>query len=241
MRTQNLLAITLLAIFSPLLAVAGTDPFPIDELLEMAIEEQSPQLKAEAKTKAEAEAKTNAEAEAKTKAEAEAKTKAEAEAEVRANIQAKAKAKAKAEAEAEAKAKAKAEIISQVIPLPLPPHRSVNKTEQPTIITAEEMIRGKQNTSVKVGAREFALARGCQFMKVYKVATNIDFTETLKLVKYRSSALGAEYITIIHHQEGGSHNAVQGFFDATYLVGSSTTQRPTIKTVMTVEMYDCEE
>jgi hypothetical protein len=205
MRTQNLLAITLLAIFSPLLAVAGTDPFPIDELLEMAVEEQSPQLKAE--------------------------TKAKAEAEVRANIQAKAKAKAEAEAE----------IISQVIPLPLPPHSSVNKTEQPTIITAEEMIRGKQNTSVKVGAREFALARGCQFMKVYKVATNIDFTETLKLVKYRSSALGAEYITIIHHQEGGSHNAVQGFFDATYLVGSSTTQRPTIKTVMTVEMYDCEE
>ena len=237
MRTQNLLAITLLAIFSPLLAVAGTDPFPIDELLEMAIEEQSPQLKAEAK--AEAEAKTKAEA--KVKAEAKAKTKAEAEAEVRANIQAKAKAKAKAEAKAEAEAEAEAEIISQVIPLPLPPHRSVNKTEQPTIITAEEMIRGKQNTSVKVGAREFALARGCQFMKVYKVATNIDFTETLKLVKYRSSALGAEYITIIHHQEGGSHNAVQGFFDATYLVGSSTTQRPTIKTVMTVEMYDCEE
>ena len=223
MRTQNLLAITLLAIFSPLLVVAGTDPFPIDELLEMAIEEQSPQLKAEAE----------AEAEAKTKAEAKAKTKAEAEAEVRANIQAKAKAETKAET--------KAEIISQVIPLPLPPHRSVNKTEQPTIITAEEMIRGKQNTSIKVGAREFALARGCQFMKVYKVATNIDFTETLKLVKYRSSALGAEYITIIHHQEGGSHNAVQGFFDATYLVGSSTTQRPTIKTVMTVEMYDCEE
>ena len=237
MRTQNLLAITLLAIFSPLLAVAGTDPFPIDELLEMAVEEQSPQLKAEAKAKAEA--NTKAEAEAKTKAEAKAKakakTKAKAEAEVRANIQAKAKAKAKTKAEAEA------EIISQVIPLPLPPHRSVNKTEQPTIITAEEMIRGKQNTSVKVGAREFALARGCQFMKVYKVATNIDFTETLKLVKYRSSALGAEYITIIHHQEGGSHNAVQGFFDATYLVGSSTTQRPTIKTVMAVEMYDCEE
>ena len=237
MRTQNLLAITLLAIFSPLLAVAGTDPFPIDELLEMAVEEQSPQLKAEAKAKAEA--KTKAEAEAKTKAEAKAKakakakTKAKAEAEVRANIQAKAKAKAEAEAEAE--------IISQVIPLPLPPHSSVNKTEQPTIITAEEMTRGKQNTSIKVGAREFALARGCQFMKVYKVATNIDFTETLKLVKYRSSALGAEYITIIHHQEGGSHNAVQGFFDATYLVGSSTTQRPTIKTVMTVEMYDCEE
>ena len=44
MRTQNLLVITLLATFSPLLAVAGTDPFPIDELLEMAVEEQSPQL-----------------------------------------------------------------------------------------------------------------------------------------------------------------------------------------------------
>lgn len=130
---------------------------------------------------------------------------------------------------------------------PSPPRSAVNKTEQPTVVTdPTEPGRGSAGdrdpvslpTEVKVGARHFALAEGCHFMQVYRVATDSDFTDTLALVKYRAGALGAEYVTVLFHREGGVHTLVQSFLDATYVLRSGTAN-PVIRTVMAVEMYDC--
>lgn len=130
---------------------------------------------------------------------------------------------------------------------PSPPRSAVNKTEQPTVVTDptepnQAAAAGQDQvalpTEVKVGARQFALAEGCHFMQVYRVATDSDFTDTLALVKYRAGALGAEYVTVLFHREGGVHTLVQSFLDATYLLRSGTAE-PVIRTVMAVEMYDC--
>lgn len=120
-----------------------------------------------------------------------------------------------------------------------PPRDSVNKTEQPTVVSEREIQNISDDKPLKVGAREFAISAGCAFMQIYRVATDTDFTKTLDLVKYRSSALGAEYLTIVYHQEGIMHNLVEAFFNSTYLL-TSETSKPAIKTVMIAEMYDCE-
>ena len=159
--------------------IAGADTFPIDELMEMVIEE------------------TNAEV----------------------------------SAEPEAMEKPS---------LPLSPVRdSANKTEQPTVILKHEMQELSDVESIKVGARQFAISMDCEFMQIYRAATDTDFTKTLNLIKSRALGLGADYLTVVYHQEGNVQNIANAFLNSTYLLAAQTST-PTIKTVMVVEMYDCE-
>jgi|GEM_PF-3594552 len=139
---------------------------------------------------------------------------------------------------------------------------SANRTEQPTRVEplkplAEsvepdppappltEASKRELNPSTKfaegtmtVGARGFAIDAGCVFMQVYRAATDSDFTATLNLVRYRASSMGAEYLTVLFHQEGVNSRLAESFFDSVYLLQTHTVE-PTIQTVMVVEMYDC--
>lgn len=132
---------------------------------------------------------------------------------------------------------------------------SANKTEQPTRVRPPERgssSPGQSETSegatkatakfpegtMTVGARGFAIEAGCVFMQVYRAATDSDFTATLELVQYRASSMGAEYLTVLFHQEGVNPRLAENFFDSVYLLQTRTVN-PTIQTVMVVEMYDC--
>lgn len=118
---------------------------------------------------------------------------------------------------------------------------SANTTNEPTIVDESEHLETDKSTSeVKVGARHFAIENGCEFMQVYRVATDSDFTETLQLIKYRSRLLGAEFLTISHHSEGNYYLNGHNFFIPTYLMRSyGRSEVPLIRTVMVAEMYDC--
>ena len=143
------------------------------------------------------------------------------------------KEETKAEVSAESEAKEKPS-------LPLSPVRdSANKTEQPTVILNLEMQGLTDVKTIKVGARQFAISMDCEFMQVYRAATDTDFTKTLDLLKSRALALGAEYLTVVYHQEGNVQNIADAFLNSTYLLAAQTST-PTIKTVMVVEMFDCE-
>lgn len=143
------------------------------------------------------------------------------------------KEETKAEVSAESEAKEKPS-------LPLSPVRdSANKTEQPTVILNLEMQGLTDVETIKVGARQFAISMDCEFMQVYRAATDTDFTKTLDLLKSRALALGAEYLTVVYHQEGNVQNIADAFLNSTYLLAAQTST-PTIKTVMVVEMFDCE-
>jgi len=50
--------------------------------------------------------------------------------------------------------------------------------------------------------------------------------------------MGAEYLTVLFHQEGVNSRLAESFFDSVYLLQTHTVE-PTIQTVMVVEMYDC--
>ena len=132
---------------------------------------------------------------------------------------------------------------------------SANRTEEPTrvkplepdpsIPSLDETTEHESSASVKyaegtmtVGARGFAIDAGCVFMQVYRAATDSDFTATLDLVRYRASTMGAEYLTVLFHQEGVNSRLAESFFDSVYLLQTNTVE-PTIQIVMVVEMYDC--
>jgi len=143
------------------------------------------------------------------------------------------KEETKAEVSAESEAKEKPS-------LPLSPVRdSANKTEQPTVILNLEMRGLTDVETIQVGARQFAISMDCAFMQVSRAATDTDFTKTLDLLKSRALALGAEYLTVVYHQEGNVQNIADAFLNSTYLLAAQTST-PTIKTVMVVEMFDCE-
>ncbi len=118
-------------------------------------------------------------------------------------------------------------------PLREPPTASSTRSEDAT----DADIRFAEGT-MTVGARGFAIEAECVFMQVYRAATDSDFTATLDLVRDRASSMGAEYLTVLFHQEGVHSRLAASFFDAVYLLQTHTAE-PTIQTVMVVEMYDC--
>lgn len=119
------------------------------------------------------------------------------------------------------------------------PKSSINVSESPVHVNKNDEKQKRVAETVTVGAREFALKRSCEFMQVYRVSTNSGFTDTLSLLKYRASLLGAEYLTVLSHREGV--NVVQQFLYPQYYFfnDSGTLNRQPIQTVMVVEMYDC--
>lgn len=119
------------------------------------------------------------------------------------------------------------------------PKPSINVSESPVKVKKNDEKQKRAAEKVTVGAREFALERNCEFMQVYKVSTNSDFTDTLSLVKYRASLLGAEYLTVLFHREGVS--VIHQFLYPKYYFSNETgtQEAQPIQTVMVVEMYDC--
>lgn len=127
-------------------------------------------------------------------------------------------------------------------PMMVPVEPSKVGTQTPQSSNNDQSAPKKQRSFIEgtmtVGAREFALAAECEFMQVYRAATDADFSATLDLIRYRASSMGAEYLTIIFHQEGVSKSLAESFFDSVYLFQTGNIQ-PTIQTVMVAEMYDC--
>ena len=116
---------------------------------------------------------------------------------------------------------------------------SANKTEHPTTVETDfESLDPMHLDQVKVGARRFAIESGCEFLHMYRVATDTGFTESLNLIKFRAKALGAEYLTIIFHREGDESGIADIFRDARYVFRPDA-HPPKIHTIIVAEMYDC--
>lgn len=98
-----------------------------------------------------------------------------------------------------------------------------------------------ESKSVIMGSKRVAELAGCNMMQRYKIRTNVDFTASLNLYKYRAALMGAGRIAIINHQEvdAGESKIVVNDDDKIFLYAGTSLQGANYHTTIIGDLYDC--
>jgi hypothetical protein len=108
-------------------------------------------------------------------------------------------------------------------------------------VPSQYFMETSESKSVHVGSGIFAQAAGCQYMQRYKVRTNVNFSQSLNLIKYRSAMLGAKRISVVKHEEVDSLERRITIYDdnVVYLEAGTSLQGAAYHTTIIADLYDC--
>jgi hypothetical protein len=108
-------------------------------------------------------------------------------------------------------------------------------------VPSQYFMETPESTSVLVGSDVFAKVAGCQFMQRYKVRTNVNFYQSLNLIKYRSAMMGAKRLTVVKHEEVDAVEGRIAIYDdnVVYLEAGTSLQGAAFHTTLMADLYDC--
>lgn len=108
-------------------------------------------------------------------------------------------------------------------------------------VPSQYFMETPESKSVHVGSEVFAKVAGCQFMQRYKVRTNVNFSQTLNLIKYRSAMMGAKRISVVKHEEVDAleRRIVIQDDNVVYLEAGTSLQGASYHTTLIADLYDC--
>ena len=122
----------------------------------------------------------------------------------------------------------------------VPPVKPKNFSDITIIQPAKNYLESAESKSVAVISQEQAAALKCSNMQRYKVRTNVDFTSTMHLLRYRSSLMGANKIAIIYHGElDDSEGAATADTTEVHIREGSTISGSKIHSTLVGDLYDC--
>jgi len=108
-------------------------------------------------------------------------------------------------------------------------------------VPSQYFMETPESKSVHVGSGIFAQAAGCQYMQRYKVRTNVNFSQSLNLMKYRSALMGAKRISVVKHEEVDALEGRIAIYDdnVVYLEAGTSLQGAAYHTTLIADLYDC--
>ena len=108
-------------------------------------------------------------------------------------------------------------------------------------VPSQYFMETPESKSVHVGSSIFAQAAGCQYMQRYKVRTNVNFSQSLNLIKYRSAMMGAKRISVVRHEEVDALEKRIAIHDdnVIYLEAGTSLQGSSFHTTIIADVYDC--
>ena len=98
-----------------------------------------------------------------------------------------------------------------------------------------------ESKSVIMGSKRVAELAGCNMMQRYRIRTNVDFTASVNLYKYRAAMMGASRIAIITHQEVDANESkiTVNDDDKIFLYAGTSMQGAKYHTTIIGDLYDC--
>jgi hypothetical protein len=108
-------------------------------------------------------------------------------------------------------------------------------------VPSQYFMETPESKSIHVGSNIFAQAAGCQYMQRYKVRTNVNFSQSLNLIKYRSAMMGAKRISVVKHEEVDAKERRIVIHDdnVVYLEAGTSLQGAAYHTTIIADLYDC--
>lgn len=127
----------------------------------------------------------------------------------------------------------------RILPRRIGSEFGANGLDSTVYIPSRYLQETTESKSVKAGAAQFAMTKGCMFLQRYRIAINADFTGTMNLMKYRASGMGAEWINIQFHAESTPLERIFDYGASMFLVDGTQTLENEVFTVMEADLFDC--
>ena len=133
-----------------------------------------------------------------------------------------------------------------IVPLP-PPNNTEGSEEfrsyrdQTLGVPNRYFTETTESKSVIAGSSLNAYVAGCTLMQRYKIRTNVDFSSSLNLFKYRSALMGAERISIVKHEEinPGEKKIVIDDGEKIFLSAGTSIDGGQYHTTIIGDLFDC--